>query len=457
VALAEYIRYQQLLGHRTWFKGVSLFPAATVLRFHRHERRVAMSRYWDWGDIAPEPRVSWSDAVEECTTRFQRAVDIRVARIPRVGVFLSGGLDSRTIVGFLGGKARATTLTFGAPGCRDVLLAGRVADRAETEHHWFPLDNGRWVIDHAADHMAATEGFHGWHHAHGITVLESARALVDACLSGWDGGTILGGSINHYRDAGYRHVTERELMANFHRGFCRDFTWPGLSDEEADTLLDTPEGRRLRPLARDALETELAATRGYRADVRGDFFYINQVVRRSLQMQVVLVRSALPVACPFFDYRLIEFLYSLPEAIRTNPAFRKEVLTRRAPRLAAIPRDRDLRLPHTSPWRHRPHALAQRAKSWLHRRVAPIFAEPPSLYADYEGYLRHDLREWAEDLLLAPRTLLSDLVNPRAVRELWARHLSGRELWTIGKIAPLMTLELLLRAMPAWGAKTDSL
>jgi len=28
---------------------------------------------------------------------------------------------------------------------------------------------------------------------------------------------------------------------------------------------------------------------------------------------------------------------------------------------------------------------------------------------------------------------------------LWQRHLSGRELWTIGKIAPLMTVELYLR------------
>ena len=33
----------------------------------------------------------------------------------------------------------------------------------------------------------------------------------------------------------------------------------------------------------------------------------------------------------------------------------------------------------------------------------------------------------------------------RIVRSLFARHLSGRELWTIGKLAPIMALEMVMR------------
>jgi asparagine synthase (glutamine-hydrolysing) len=39
------------------------------------------------------------------------------------------------------------------------------------------------------------------------------------------------------------------------------------------------------------------------------------------------------------------------------------------------------------------------------------------------------------------------LFNPTAVRSLWERHLRGDELWTIGKIAPLMTIELVTRLL----------
>jgi asparagine synthase (glutamine-hydrolysing) len=69
----------------------------------------------------------------------------------------------------------------------------------------------------------------------------------------------------------------------------------------------------------------------------------------------------------------------------------------------------------------------------------------PRLYADYEHYLRTDLRRWAEALLFESRTRDRGLFNPAAVQQLWERHLSGRELWTIGKIAPLMTIEQTIR------------
>jgi asparagine synthase (glutamine-hydrolysing) len=39
------------------------------------------------------------------------------------------------------------------------------------------------------------------------------------------------------------------------------------------------------------------------------------------------------------------------------------------------------------------------------------------------------------------------LFDPAAVRALWDRHVSGKELWTIGKVAPLITIELVLRTL----------
>ena len=67
------------------------------------------------------------------------------------------------------------------------------------------------------------------------------------------------------------------------------------------------------------------------------------------------------------------------------------------------------------------------------------------LHADYEEWLRTDLRPWAEAILLDERTLSRGIFRPEALRSLLDRHLAGHEQWTIGKIAPIMTFEMMLR------------
>ena len=451
VSIAQYVRFQQLLGDRTWLEDVRLLPPATILRFRPHDGNLRSDRYWDWNQISDNPTITFNEAVEETTRRFQAAVDAMSAPPLRVGVYLSGGLDSRAILGFL--CEPPVTLTFGDPRSRDVVYAAELARRAGSRHRWFPMHDGRWVLEHTDLHFALTEGMHSWMHGHGMSTLDDARRLIDVNLSGWDGGTIMGGSIDFYQDALYRQApSELDLAQRLFDAFCQRFTWPGLTEAEATSLFGGSRDRGWDRLAFDSLREELAGTRQYRFERRADYFYIEQVLRRSLMNQVVFARSAIEVRCPYFDYPFVEFMYSLPDSIRTTPALRRTVITRRLPHLATVPHDKDDRLPHTNPVRYHAHALRQRAKNWIHRHGLPIFPARPRLYADYEEYLRSDLRSWAEDILFDSRTQERGIFDQDAVRALWDRHVSGAELWTIGKIAPLITIELTLRTMLNDGA-----
>jgi asparagine synthase (glutamine-hydrolysing) len=67
------------------------------------------------------------------------------------------------------------------------------------------------------------------------------------------------------------------------------------------------------------------------------------------------------------------------------------------------------------------------------------------LYADYENYIRNGLRDWTEGILFDPRTAERGIFNPDFLHTLMNRHLSRLEEWTIGKIAPVMTYEMMLR------------
>ncbi len=452
-AVAEYSRFQQLLGVRTWLEDVHLLPPATILRYNSHDHALTRTRYWDWDAIQPAPRMDFGAVVEETTRLFQRAMDAMTQPPLRLGVYLSGGLDGRTILGFIPPEKPVTAITYGAAGCGDVVYGAALAKRAKRPHRWFPFDDGHWVQEQSALHLTLTEGMHGWMHAHGMTTLDEASALIDVNLSGWDGGTILGGRIDEYStDALLRHPpNEAARVERLYEGFCRVFTWPGLTDSEADALFNPPGRTGLRGLAHDSFAAAVAATAHYPDPYRTDFFYINQHVLRSTQSMIVFQRAAMEVRCPFFDYAFVDFLYGLPEAQLAGPMLHRAVLTRRAPALARIPHEKDELLPHSSRFVRGGHAALQRAKRGAQRAAGRLGVTPPRrrtrLYADYENYLRNELRPWAEHILFDERTLARGLFNPAAVRSLWERHLRGDELWTIGKIAPLITVELVLRAL----------
>ena len=76
--------------------------------------------------------------------------------------------------------------------------------------------------------------------------------------------------------------------------------------------------------------------------------------------------------------------------------------------------------------------------------MAPLFPNLDTLYADYENYLRDDLLPWAEDLLADEKLNEHGIFDPDFVHTLLNRHLSRMEEWTIGKIAPVMTYEMML-------------
>jgi asparagine synthase (glutamine-hydrolysing) len=450
-ALAEYIRFQQILGDKTWFEDIQLLPPATLLRYRTVDDRLTLAQYWDWDMIGCQPTIQFDEAVEEVIRLFQRAIDAMTATPHRVGVYLSGGLDGRAILGFIDRQVPVTTLTFGAAGCRDVVYAAELARRAASRHHWFPLHDGRWVLDHADLHLELTEGMHSWMHGHGMNTLTEARSLIDVNLSGWDGGTVFGGlgvPGDYEVDWKVRHPpSEADLTRWMYEAFCRDLTWPGLTEQEANRLFGSSGAANLHGLAFESFRAELARSAHYPADRRPDYFYIRQHNRRSTQNMIVFARSAFEVRCPFFDYDVISFMYSLPEHIRATPELYRAVITRRMPHLAMVPYEKDDRLPHSNPLVYHTHATWQRTKHWINQRIAPIFPNRPRLYADYEEYLRTDLRDWAESILFDPRTEERGLFDPHTVRSLWDRHLSAGELWTIGKIAPLITVELVLRRL----------
>jgi asparagine synthase (glutamine-hydrolysing) len=445
-ALAQYVRFQQLLGVRTFFEGIQLLPDASILSYDLSSERLQVRTYWGFEDIPQTPEIHFDEAVEEAGRLFRRAVQRLSNDRYRPGVFLSGGLDSRSILGMIE-RRPVVTLNFGNRMSSDVRYAAQIARLSGSEHYWFDMPDGRWVKEYADFHLDLTEGFHSWIHMHGIQMLEKARGLIDVNLTGWDGHTLVGSDWDADPLLNFP-VDEASLTCYLFNVFNQKSTWPSINEPEEKLLYVEPLAAQLRGLAFDSFREELAPYHLLPRETRWRYFFIRNHDGRLTKNMITIARSYIEVRFPFFDYDLFDFLNSLPLEIRRDRLVHRGITERETPQVSRIPYDPyGNQIPTTSELILRRHKIRAKVKRGINKYIYPVFPKYATLYADYEDYLRGDLREWAEEILFDPRTAARGIFDPTFLRSLMDRHLSGTEEWTVGKIAPLMTYEMMLRRL----------
>lgn len=131
-SVAHYMKFLYVHPHRTIYENIYSLPPAHSLRYSAG--RLSVERYW-------HPPVTRGDLeVPEAVERFQRLLDQSVARQlvadVTVGAFLSGGLDSSTIVALAARhQARLRTFSFDFEDATSELpFAREVANRYRTDH-----------------------------------------------------------------------------------------------------------------------------------------------------------------------------------------------------------------------------------------------------------------------------------------------------------------------------------
>lgn len=122
-------------GERTLFRGIHRLPPGHVLEFENGELRISSYTGIDW---TPDESLSEEDWLEGIRAHYQEAVKRQLQSDVVVGVSLSGGIDSSSIVAMLrrieSGPIKTFTLGFNEPW-DELDDARRVANTFETEHH----------------------------------------------------------------------------------------------------------------------------------------------------------------------------------------------------------------------------------------------------------------------------------------------------------------------------------
>ncbi len=444
-ALAQYMRFQQLLHDTSFFAHIKLLRGGRRLIYDIKHDQLADSTYWRFDpDLPVRDELSFEDAVDETTELIVQAVGRCCEGTNRAGVFLSGGLDSRIIIAALEQLGRRpATLTYGSPESRDAYYARRVAEQAGLAHYTCFQADGTWVQQYWRQHLMLTDASHSWIHMHGIYALEDARSLMDVNLSGFAGdGPLSGTNLCNLYVAANDEITYTAAM--FY-GLTALENWPGMSETDEQSLFTEDAFDLVKGKAFRSLHEALAPFSIYAQPLRTELFLEYAGDIRHYAHYLDFKRSSIEVELPFVDPDLMDFVCRLPASYRKGRRLTRAVLQRLSPQLSRIPYDHDEMLPTTNLTLRSAHHFYSRLKRRTQRALGIARPHRSTLHSDYETWLRTDLREWGESILFDPRIKERGLFNPEFIRSIWNRLQSGKEVATIGKIAPIMSYELMLR------------
>ena len=394
VALDDFIELGYITEERTWFKDVSLLPSGSILSWDIVRNCGKQTRYWWWDKIKLlSGSLDENEVADELGTLFVRAVEKRVRSGERTGVELSGGLDSRAVLAAIPNYGNVLhTITFGIDGCADRLIAARAAAVRRAVNHGFSLNASNWLFPRFKG-VWLTDGQTSLLHMHGFEAAELESELFDIALNGFLGDVVLGGS------------------------------WL------AREALDHPITPQLAGRFVGREPSKVNITKQYFDLNKTDFYFLQNRGRRFTYNGLVLMSTYIETRIPFYDNKLLEFSYSLPDSMRLKSHIYKTMLLRKFPEFY-----------RRIPWQKtgNPIGMSDNVAKLLHviRRVrrkvsrysGGFFQDPFQSYeyVDYPDWLRREpARKVFSALFNHPKAIYPQYLPRSRVKFAWNEHLRG--------------------------------
>ena len=432
-ALTRYLAFEYVPTPRAIFAGVRKLPAGHFLRWR--DGRSSIQAYWDLA-LGDDDGRSEQEYVEEFRARFRDAVGRRLISDVPLGAFLSGGIDSSSVVAMMTEvlpreNVRTFSIGFGEQSFDESSYARRVARFYGTEHHEDTFTPGVMLdlLPRVAEFL--DEPFADASILPTYLLSRFTREFVTVALGGDGGDELLAGYPTFQADRVAqlyrmpRLLHERVVLplvdrlpvstANFSldfklKRFLGGMTYPQETRHPAWLGAFTPP-EQAALLARPVDDVYAEARRLFVGAPAHDrlgrliYLYAKSYLQDDILVKVdrASMACSLEVRAPFLDVELVEFLGRVPSRLKLRGLRGKHLLKRAMADVL-------------------PPGIATRAKKGFGIPVAEWF--------------KNDLREALQDELSPERIRRQGIFDAREVERLVSEHLSGRRdhrkpLWTL--------------------------
>jgi asparagine synthase (glutamine-hydrolysing) len=445
-AIDSYLSFLCVPAPQTAFKAIRKLEPGHWLRWKDGE--IETCRYW-LPDFSNKIKITEEDAIEETTRILREATRLRMISEVPLGAFLSGGVDSSTVVALMAQESSTPVKTFSIgfeeQDFSELKYAKRVAEHVGAEHHEFivrpdAIELLPTLVEHYGEPFADPSAIPTFY------VSRETRKHVTVALNG-DGGdeSFVGyerhvamhfaNIYNRLPNVFRRYMIEAGLAVvptpvNFRNRLTRVqrfvksasrensdryFRWLSVFDTEAKVELYSEEFQ-----TQTCTNNPLDLLAGYFRNINGSgaidaslmadlmHYLPNDLL---VKVDIASMSNSLEARSPFLDHNLIEFAASLPENLKQRGFGTKSLLKKVAARL--VPRD-------------------------------VIYRQKMGFAVPIRYWLGRELHSYTCDTLLSVTALQRGMFRPEYVEGLIDEHRSGSRdnSW---KIWTLLMLELWFR------------
>jgi asparagine synthase (glutamine-hydrolysing) len=451
-ALALYLRHNCVPAPFCIYEGVhKVMPGEVVsVRAEDVPRRLVQRRaYWSARQVAEEgataPPRNDDDAVEELEALLLDAVRLRMVADVPVGSFLSGGVDSSTVVALMvqasAAPVRTFTVGFSDPAYDESAEAAAVAAKLGTDHTEARLhpDEAMAAIANLPD--VYDEPFADSSQLPTLLVSRLARRDITVALTGDGADEIFGGYNRHaWCERLWGRLERVPLRARRVAGAGLALPSPGAVDRMARAA---PPPWRLRipstKVAKLARILPSTSPEDMYQRLTSHWHEPSDLVGVPEPTTLVSNSSGWPVL-PTATERLmlLDQLTYLPDDILTkvDRASMSVGLEVRTPFLDHRVVEAAWRLPLSQKLRNGETKWPLRQMLRAHLPEEVVSRPKMGFGLPLGAWLRGPLRDWAEDLLSVAALADDGLLAPEPIRRLWRAHVRGRvdagqELWDV--------------------------
>lgn len=441
-ALTLFLRYNYIPAPHSIYNGIFKLPPACILtiRPDTSPQDTTPRPYWSARDAAERGldnpfEGDEREAIDALEARLRHSLGLRMIADVPLGAFLSGGIDSSTIVALMQAQSnrpvKTFTIGFHETGFDEAVQAKAVAKHLGTDHTelYVTPAEARSVIPLLPG--LYDEPFSDSSQIPTYLVSKLARQRVTVSLSG-DGGDELFGGYNRYRwvpriwrRVGWMPGSIRKGVAGLIQGVSPQ-TWANgvqTAGRVSQTAKDLPNaGDKAHRLA----ETLRAADpESIYFDLASHWKNPARLVLNGHEPTPVLADLPATLAERMMYQDLVTYL---PDDIlaKVDRASMGNSLEARAPYVD----DHETvefawRLPLRMKIRNGQGKWGLRQV--LYRYIPQTLIERPKMGfgVPIDAWLRGDLREWAESLLAEDRIRREGYFDPAPIRQMWREHLSG--------------------------------
>lgn len=338
-AIYHFLQYGYVNTYQSIYSNIYTLPPAHFLTYSKG--KIDQKRYYSLP--TNDQKIGLSEAKEEFTGLLKNAVKSQLIADVQVGSFLSGGLDSSTIVAMVNEfKPKQTTLSFGYSGEHSELkYAEEIAQKYQTNHIEIHENRGDIALDLLKISPFFDEPFSDMSYTPQFKICQAAARHLKVVLGGDVGDELFGGYNFYTIEYKLReHFSYNNILLKFglkQFGRFRETTFLTQENVKHKNILDFHQNR-----VRNYFTAQEISSLGITTKFQQDHSFLanpdslNDIMRVDLEKYVpgnMLVKSdrmamanSLEVRTPFLDKDFAEYCIQLPENLKLNSEHDKIIL-----------------------------------------------------------------------------------------------------------------------------------